>query len=184
MLVMIGASASGKTEIAKIIIQKYGFEKMVTYTTRSMRLGETNGVDYHFISDEEFHNKMKNAEFLETTQYNNHLYGTALKNIGDDKVLIVDVNGANVLHNALKDQAVFFYLQAPKEIRMKRMLSRGDHLEDIKRRLKKDEEHFVKEHIDQVDYVINTDTATLDQLANQIYTIYQETISQKRFKIR
>ena len=54
MIILVGASASGKTEIAKLIIKKYGFKKMVTTTTRPMRAGEVADIDYHFISKEEF----------------------------------------------------------------------------------------------------------------------------------
>ena len=54
MIVLVGASASGKTEIAKLIIKNHGFEKMVTTTTRPMRVGEVKDVDYHFLTKEEF----------------------------------------------------------------------------------------------------------------------------------
>ena len=54
MLVLIGASASGKTEIAKILIKDYNFKKMVTTTTRRKRKGEINKVDYNFITLNKF----------------------------------------------------------------------------------------------------------------------------------
>ena len=54
MLVIVGPSASGKTQMVQELIKKYKMEKLVTYTTRAMRVGEVNGKDYHFISVEEF----------------------------------------------------------------------------------------------------------------------------------
>ena len=47
MLVFIGASASGKTEIVKILIRDYGFNKIITHTTRKKRKNEIDGIDYH-----------------------------------------------------------------------------------------------------------------------------------------
>ena len=54
MLILIGASASGKTEVAKTLAKKYNITKIVTYTTRAPRINERNGVDYNFVSVEEF----------------------------------------------------------------------------------------------------------------------------------
>ena len=62
MLILVGPSASGKTEATKILIEKYNLKKLVTYTTRSMRVHEVNGKDYHFITKEEFINKMKEKD--------------------------------------------------------------------------------------------------------------------------
>ena len=56
MLILIGPSASGKTEVAKLLAKKYNITKIVTYTTRKPRINERNGIDYNFISLEEFAN--------------------------------------------------------------------------------------------------------------------------------
>ena len=53
MIILVGASASGKTEIAKILYKK-GYKKCVTTTTRQIRPSEVNGIDYHFITKEDF----------------------------------------------------------------------------------------------------------------------------------
>ena len=52
MLILIGPSASGKTEVAKLLAKKYNITKIVTYTTRAPRINEINGVDYNFVSVE------------------------------------------------------------------------------------------------------------------------------------
>ena len=110
MLIMLGASASGKTEIGKVIIQKYGLKKMITYTTREKRLGEREGVDYYFLTKEDFLAKKSNNFFIETTLYNHNYYGTAFKDASDDKVLIVDMNGANVFYECLPEKTCIFFL--------------------------------------------------------------------------
>ena len=70
MLILVGASASGKTEVANYLIEHYGLKKMVTYTTRKPRELEENGVAYHFVSLEEFEEILDNGEFIETVCYN------------------------------------------------------------------------------------------------------------------
>ena len=172
MLVMIGASASGKTEISKLIFKNHNFKKMITYTTRPMRIGEINGVDYHFITKEEFIEKNKNNEFLETTLYNDNYYGTAFKDAAFDKILIVDPYGANKLVEKMPNQVCLFLLQASKEVRSNRMKARGDNPEDIRRRLDGDDLYFDIKNIKHIDFIIDTNGHSLDTLAEMIYQLY------------
>ena len=176
MLVMVGASASGKTEIAKILIKSYRFQKMVTYTTRPIRPGESDGVDYHFLTLDDFLLKQSRGEFIETVQYNGNLYGTAFSDTEDDKVLIVDPKGANVLHAKLGSDVVLFYLEADEHTRARRMKTRGDHLRDIQRRIEKDRDRFTKANLDHIDYVLDTNKASLKSLARTVYTLYTKHI--------
>ena len=74
MIVLSGASASGKTEVAKILAAKYGLIKVITTTTRPMRVGEVDGKDYFFISKEKFEELIRNDEFVEFTIYNGNYY--------------------------------------------------------------------------------------------------------------
>ena len=174
MLVMIGASASGKTEIAKILINKYGFSKLVTYTTREMREGEVNGVDYHFISVEEFEKKKKKREFLETAQYHNTYYGSPKKGADEMKVIIVEPKGANSIFRKNIPKTIFIYLETDQLIRRVRMLNRGDKLEDVETRFKEDKKHFRKSRFKHLDHIVNTSSHTLEELADTIYNLYIE----------
>ena len=70
MLILIGPSASGKTEVAKLLSSKYNITKIVTYTTRSPRVHEVNGVDYNFVTIDEFARLTQEDFFVETTFYN------------------------------------------------------------------------------------------------------------------
>ena len=54
MLIIIGPSASGKTECAKILEKKYNLKKVITHTTRLPRINEINNIDYHFVNKETF----------------------------------------------------------------------------------------------------------------------------------
>ena len=77
MIVLIGESASGKSTIEKELVKR-GFNKIISYTTRPIRKDETDGIDYHYISKEEF---LINSKwiFVEYTIYNSWYYGIAKK---------------------------------------------------------------------------------------------------------
>ena len=64
MIVLAGASASGKTEAAKVLASKYGITKVITTTTRAMRVNEINGRDYFFVSEEQFKKMIDNGKFF------------------------------------------------------------------------------------------------------------------------
>ena len=175
MLVLIGASASGKTEIAKILIRSYGFHKIVTNTTREKRVNELDGIDYHFLSVDEFSIKAENNYFIETEIYDGNYYGTAFKDASENSVLIVDTNGANSIHDKGIKNSVFIYLETSEEIRISRMKSRGDNMKDIKNRIKKDRVHFSFGKINHVNFKIDTSQKTLNELALEVNQLYKNT---------
>ena len=92
MLILVGPSASGKTEIANILINDYHMKKVVTYTTRPMRVNEVAGVSYNFVTMDEFLKMKENDEFVETTFYNNNYYGTRKKDVSSEKIVVLDLN--------------------------------------------------------------------------------------------
>lgn len=96
MIILIGPSASGKTEIAKYLISTFSFNKFVTTTTRTPRVGEINDVDYHFINKDKFNDLVSNNKFIEYVNYNDNFYGTTLEEIDDKKVLILVSNDASI----------------------------------------------------------------------------------------
>lgn len=176
MLVLTGPSASGKTEIAKILIEKYNLKKLVTYTTRPPREGEVNGVDYHFVTVEEFLKLKANDEFVETTFYNNNYYGSRIADISYDKVVILDPSGVNAFREILKDRIVIVFLNTPEELRIKRMQLRGDKEELIEKRIFNDRKTFTQDQYNFVDYTYQNEIIDLNDLAKQIYDKYLEHI--------
>ena len=174
MVILVGASASGKSVVAKDMIKRYGFSKVVTYTTRSIRVGEVNNIDYHFVSKEEFIEKANNNFFIETACYNDNYYGTAYEDISKNKVLIVEPKGANVYYNKLKDDVKIIYLNATEEERKNRMIERCDKIEDINKRLLNDEKYFSLSNLDHIDLVINTDALTIEEISDIIIKEYEK----------
>lgn len=176
MIILVGASASGKTATALKLAEKFNLSKAVTSTTRTKRVGECNGVDYFFISKEEFLKRKENNEFVETTIYNNNYYGCGINQVADDKIIVLDPNG---LHSFLKlhnKHIVSFLIICDENKRRERMFSRGDNEEKIIERLKNDVEDFDNKKIEKTDFVINTSNLSIDEAADKIYELYSNKI--------
>ena len=92
MVILSSPSGAGKTTITKKIQQKYpSFKISVSHTTRKPRSNEVNGVDYHFVSSEEFEELIKKNKFYEYAKIFENYYGTLKKNV-DDTIKKNDIN--------------------------------------------------------------------------------------------
>ena len=116
MLVIVGPSASGKTQIVQQLIKNYNMEKLVTYTTRPMRVGEVDGKDYHFISKEEFLKKLDEGFFIEHVCYNGNYYGTSFSDLSDNKVVILEPTGLKHYITFARDLIKIVFLKCSKEV--------------------------------------------------------------------
>jgi len=180
MILLTGASASGKTEVARMLRSRYGIVKAITHTTRSPRVGEKNGVDYFFVSEKDFLAGFERGEFVEKTLYNGHYYGCSKKEVAENKCIVVDPHGLRSFL-ALKDPSVVtFYLEASEATREKRMIHRGDKKEDIEKRLLNDRVDFAPSAIAPTDFHIVTDDKTLEQIAQDVYSKYQSTLKARK----
>ena len=174
MIILIGPSASGKTEIAKKLISTFDYKKFVTTTTRNKRVGEIDGVDYYFISVDEFKENLANNKFIETTIYNNNYYGSFKSEMGDNKVLIVEPNGLKAFQSLNDPHIISFFIDSSEDDRYERMLKRGDEINDIKRRLHNDRKLFY-ENI-KTDFRIINKNKSLEELSNDINNLYLKKI--------
>lgn len=172
MILLVGASASGKTEVAKLLNVLFNIKKVVTHTTRPIRITEVMDVDYHFVTEEEFL-KLKEADaFVETTFYNGNYYGSSKEEIGDNKALIVDPAGLDAFISLNDPHIVTFFLEANEKTRFGRMLLRGDSIENAKSRIANDSVKFSEETKSKVDYVIDSEHSTLLDMAQKVYELY------------
>ena len=172
MLILIGPSASGKTEVAKLLASKYNITKIVTYTTRAPRIHEVNGVDYNFVSIEEFAKLTEEGFFVETTYYNSNYYGTAKKDIKDDKCVILDPNGLKSFLKLNDERIISFFLSSDENIRYERMIARKDKEEDAKRRLINDRIAFNDDNLKGITLVVNSDNITIEELTRMVANLY------------
>lgn len=174
MIVLVGASASGKTEVAKLLAEKYNIKKMTTTTTRPMRINEINGRDYFFMSKEEFEQKRDDGFFVETTFYNNNYYGSNKDQIAKNVSIVVDPKGLTAYLNENNPIIKTFVLSASENTRFNRMLIRGDKLNDAKERIARDKEEFSFEKIKKAHHFIQTDDLSIEEVADIIYKIYND----------
>lgn len=113
VLAICGRTCSGKTDLSKKLINN-GWSKFVTTTTRPMREGEVNGVDYSFISSDEFKELLKSDCFIEHSQTNGNLYGAGKRDLveaiskGAKLAIVVDPNGAKKLKQYCESEDVGF----------------------------------------------------------------------------
>ena len=174
MIILVGASASGKTEVAKYLKQHYGIKKVVTHTTRSMRTNEVDGVDYHFVDKQTFLALKNQNYFVEVTNYNNNYYGTSRDEVSDDKVLIVDPNGLKAFLSLNDSRLVSFFLKADDEIRLERMLSRGDNRLDAEARIACDKDDFSFDKVKACQYFIDSNHKNIAEMAEEIINLYHD----------
>lgn len=178
MILLIGPSASGKTEVAKALMQRHGVKKAVTHTSRPMRVGEVQDRDYHFVSDDEFLRLESEGAFVETTLYSGYHYGCSKAEIAEDKCVIVDPNGLAAFLALNDPQIIAFYLNCPKRIREERMRSRGDEEASIAKRLSNDDKDFAPERLKGVSFIINSDEKSPEELAELVLGLYQKRLKE------
>jgi len=179
MLILVGPSASGKTESAKIMINRYPISRVVTCTTRPQRVNEIDGFDYHFVTESQFMDLLKHNYFAETAVYNGYCYGTPLDELRDDKLIILEPQGLRSFIGLNMCKIVAIFLQTKEETRIQRMQHRKDSPENIVKRIAADAVDFDLKKIKGLDLIIDTSEITLSDLADQIYHNYLRILSEK-----
>ena len=180
MLVIVGGSASGKTEIANHLVKTYHYVKSVTTTTRDMRSYEKNHIHYHFISKEVFLDLIAEDAFVETSVYQGALYGLQKSEVDANKVVILDPNGCNAVFEMYPENVCIVYIQSSKEIRQSRMLARGDTKEHIKKRLMSDDEVFHPSKLGVIHLIIDNHHQPIHQIVQEIHTFYVKFKKEKK----
>ena len=182
MIVLAGASASGKTEVAKELAKRYGITKVITTTTRDMRVNEVNGRDYFFVSKEEFERMVQDGRFVEYTYFNDNLYGSTKDQISDNKCVVIDPAGLRA-YIGLKDPSIVtFFLDTTEETRYQRMLNRGDKIADAKKRILNDRIVFNKDVALKVDFIVDNENNSLDEVTKMVYETYLKELEKRQLE--
>jgi guanylate kinase len=140
ILVITGPSGVGKGTLIKGLLERVpGLELAVSATTRKPRAGEVNGVDYHYLSAEDFDRRVAAGEFVEYAEYAGNRYGTLKSELTRPArgiVLEIDVQGARQVRGRLPEARLIFIEPPSFEDLEKRLADRGsDRPEQIERRL-------------------------------------------------
>jgi guanylate kinase len=164
LIVLSGPSGVGKGTVRKALFEmpEQEFVYSVSMTTRAPRPGEVDGVDYYFVTREEFERQIAEGNLLEYAEFVGNYYGTPKDKVeeqlnkGKEVILEIEVNGALQVRDKCKD-AVFVFLVPPtREALYERLKSRGTECEErILARINKANKEFKLAH--QYDYIVVND---------------------------
>ncbi len=163
LFIISAPSGSGKSTLVKELLRRDpNFHFSISYTTRQPRGEEREGQNYHYISREEFEQRMARGEFLEWAQVFGNYYGThasALEEArasGKDLLLDIDVQGARQLMNQAPDAVSIFILAPSREKLEERLRGRGEDSEEVIQNRLRGAVREIRAY-DQYDYILVND---------------------------
>jgi len=163
LYIISAPSGAGKTSLVKALVEQLeGVEVSVSHTTRSMRPGETNGVDYHFVGEEQFLAMVGQAEFLEHAKVFDNYYGTAQSAVdqrleaGADVILEIDWQGAAQVRRLMPLSRSIFILPPSRATLEERLRGRGQDSDEVIARRMKDAVSEMS-HFPEFDYLVIND---------------------------
>ena len=176
LIVLSGPSGSGKGTVRAQVMKRGDFAFSVSATTRAPREGERDGVDYYYITREQFEERIANGDMLEYTEYNGNYYGTPLKEAlevidsGRNLILEIEVEGAMNVKRQYPDAVLILLLPPTFAEQEKRLRGRGTESEEVIRgRLERprEEMNFVSEY----DYIVYNREGGIDACADEMLAI-------------
>jgi len=178
LVVVSGSAGSGKGAVLKELFNIADYKYSVSATTRKPRSGEADGVNYYFLSLEEYLNRLRNGEMLEHVEYSGNLYGTPRRPIekmlseGFSVILEIEVEGALCVKEKFPE-AVLIFLSPPTYAELERRLrARNTETEEV---IRKRLEIAVAESksIWRYDYLVVNETGGQKQAAFNIHCIIE-----------
>ena len=166
LVILSGVSGAGKDTIKKELIKRMEeVESLPSFTSRNPRVGEEEGIQYHFITKEQFEEKIKNNEFYEYDLHHENYYGTSRKLMNDKiqsgKIIVKDIeeNGTENLVKLLKEDTkiVTIFLKVDKDELRRRLENRGDNLTEEEMQIRLGRLEYEESKIKLYDYVIKND---------------------------
>ena len=163
MILVVAPSGAGKSSlVAALLTTDPTLALSVSFTTRSPRPGEVEGINYHFISEEEFLSRKEQGDFLEWAFVHGNYYGTSRSWImekmeqGQDVILEIDWQGAQQIQKIVPQAIWIFILPPSMKILEERLRNRGqDDEETIQRRIRA--AHDELSHLSEANYLVVND---------------------------
>lgn len=176
LLVVSGPAGSGKGTVNAHLLKRGDYAFSVSATTRAPRPGEVDGVNYHFITKEDFISRIENGAMLEYTEYCGNFYGTPKKEAeevlesGKNLILEIEVEGAENVKKKFPDAVLVLLLPPSYSVQEQRLRGRGTETEEkILERLSRAREEIL--HADSYDYVVYNHDGKDADAANEINAI-------------
>ena len=163
LYIISAPSGAGKTSLVKALLETDPkISVSVSHTTRGMRPGEQDGVNYHFIEKQGFQQMISDGAFLEHAEVFDNFYGTARSSVeaqlasGQDVILEIDWQGARQVRQQMPDNISIFILPPSRDALQQRLTDRGqDSDETVKRRMR--DAISETSHYDEYDYLVVND---------------------------
>lgn len=181
MIIIMGRAGTGKTSLVNELVKR-GYEKIKTCTTRPIRDGEEDGVDYFFLTDDQFHKYAQNNYFAEIKKYytteGEWLYGTPkveLLSSDEKSVIILTPDGVRAVKPLLDSRGIHYtvvLIGAKASVIKRRMIQRGDDMDEIIRRIRADDEDF--EDCEEFVNFTLSNAGSIQDLANELERKLQE----------
>jgi len=163
LFIVSAPSGAGKTSLLKALVEtEEKIRVSISHTTRPMRPGEVDGVDYHFVGVDRFREMIEAGAFLEHARVFDNYYGTSEAAIreqlaqGVDVVLEIDWQGARQVRERIPDAISIFILPPTPEALRQRLGARGQDSEEVIERRMRDARSEMS-HYDEYDYIIVND---------------------------
>ena len=177
LIILSGPSGAGKGTICKALLEKSdNLFLSVSATTRKPRAGELDGINYHFISKEDFKDRIAQDGFIEYAEVYGNFYGTPQANVeqmledGKDVILEIDIQGALKVKERVKDGVFIFILPPSMEELKARIIKRGSETEEsLMTRFKSAYQEI--NYISKYNYAVVNDT--VDSAVKKIESIIQ-----------
>lgn len=180
LVVVSGPSGAGKDTVVKGVLEKDdGISLAVSATTRKVRGAEQDGVDYYFLTQEDFLNRVSNGEFIEHAQYGANYYGTlkedVLKRVADGKtvVLVIEVQGAENIRKMYPESHSVFIMPPSMEVLEKRLRNRNTESEEAVLKRLAIAKGEIEKRVDYDFIVVNDD---LSVAVEQLHKIIKENV--------
>lgn len=178
LVVVSGPAGSGKGTVNHILLESPEYAFSVSATTRAPRPGEVDGVNYHYISVDDFQKRIEDDELLEYTCYCGNYYGTlraqteAALEAGKNLILEIEVEGALNVKRLCPDAVLIMLLPPSYAVQEQRLRGRATETEEvILRRLERTREEM--EFLSHYDYVVYNYDGQAEDCANRIRAIVQ-----------
>lgn len=176
ILVISGPAGSGKSTVTKFIRENPDYVFSISRTTRYTRPGEVNGVDYYFVTKDEFKQKLAEDDFLEHAEYCGEMYGTPKSLVyeqiekGKNVILEIEVEGAMQVKEKCPDAVLIMLLPPSFKVQEARLRGRGTEPEEkVLKRLEKTRKEIP--YAEKYDYIVFNHDGMSKEAAEDIFAI-------------
>lgn len=187
LLILTGKTTSGKDTIMQLLLSKYpNLQRVVSCTSRLRRNNEKDGLDYNFLSNEEFNKKINAGDFIEYVEYGGNLYGTEksqiTKDLDTDLIWRIDPSRAGQIREFIKssfdqttsqrllEKVLVIYLTVSDQVVLGRLQKRNLSQSEIEQRMQQDKT-FWEQFKDNYDFVVENVPGKLDETLIKITKI-------------